>query len=325
MDTYLKNILEFPGQLTHAGLEARRLQSLAGTKFDGIVVVGMGGSGLPGEMIRELAGELGIRVPIALWKNYGLPDARTLGMKSPLYVLASFSGNTEETVSGLKALRGRPGKAAVITTGGALLRGAEVRQLPLAAFAPGELTPRQATGRMFYGLTEILFRAGLIPKRPKTFEGLSPAPFRSAGRALAKKIHGRLILFYTDFDSRHLGYFWKIRMNETAKTQAFAHSLPEMNHNEIVSFEKPVVRSAAIFIKGTLGARMAKRLRINEALLRQHGVLVHEIPLTGSSALERTWNSIMLADWAAYYLAELNKVEPGPVPIVERLKKMMQR
>lgn len=324
MDSYLKNILEFPNQLTHAGLERRRLNTLAETKPDGIVAVGMGGSGLPGEMIRELAGELGIRVPIALWKNYGLPDVRHLGMKHPLYVLTSFSGNTEETISSLAALRGRPGSAGVIATGGALLKGAEARQLPVVTFAPGELTPRQATGRMFYGLTEILFAAGLIPKRPRTFLQLSPAPFKSAGRALAKRIHGRLILFYTDFGSRHLGYFWKIRMNETGKTQAFAHSLPEMNHNEIVSFEKPVVRSAALFIKGTFSPRMAKRLRINETLLRKQGVQVGEILLKGSSGLEQTWNSIMFADWTAYYLAELNKVEPGPVRIVERLKKMMQ-
>jgi glucose/mannose-6-phosphate isomerase len=328
MDPYLKNALEFPAQLGYQGLVLENFGALKDAKTaDGLIIAGMGGSALASEVLKSCRKETGLRVPVCIWRDYGLPDPADYGLKNPLYVFVSFSGNTEETVSGLRALLAsklpRAG-VAVIATGGELAKAARAKDLALVSFPAGDLQPRQATGRMFYGLIEILFASRLIRSRVPSYTHLKPARTKAAGKRLAAKLKDRLTVVYADEASRDLGYFWKIRINETGKTQAFANVVPEMNHNELVGYEKPVAKTVALFLHEKPTGRMAKRLAINKRLLKKHGVQVIDLPLPGKTRLERTWESIMFADWTTYFLAGLYGVEAGPVPIVEGLKKLMQ-
>ena len=328
MDAYLKGVLTFTEQLGYKGLSPERLTKLKGVKPDGIILTGMGGSALASEMLLHVKKEVGLKLPVVVWRDYGLPDPADYGFKKPLVVFVSFSGNTEETVSGLVAAVKRArdyAGLAVIATGGELKALADKHSLPFMGFPALDLQPRQATGRMFYSLVEILFAAGLVAKRAPAFTHLSPLPFKAAGKALAKKIHGKLTVIYTDEAARDLGYFWKIRINETGKTQAFANVVPEMNHNELVSYEHPIAKTAAIFLHEPLMGRMAKRVAINKALLKKRGVSVIDLPFRGKTWLERSWNSIMLADWTSFFLADLQGIDAGPVPIVEKLKDLMRK
>lgn len=328
MDSYLKNVVEFNKQLGREGLSSYNLKDLKNKKVDGLFVLGMGGSGLAGEVLVATRKEIGLKAPLVLYKDYGLPDKDIYGFKNPFYVFVSFSGNTEETVSGLQAALKSPAikkSSAVIATGGELLQLAEKHGLPTVSFPASDLTPRQATGRMFYGLMEILRELKLVSSRDFSMTHLSTLSFKSAGKSLAKKLSGSLPIFYTDEAHRHLGYFWKIRINETAKTQAFLNVLPEMNHNEIVSFEKPIARTSAIFINSAEKNRLNTRIDITKNLLKKSGAKIISLNPKGKSSLEETWNMIMLADWTSYFMAEINKVKPAPVKIVEELKDRMRR
>src|SRR5687768_3092477 len=64
-------------------------------RFDAVVVTGMGGSGIAGDIIWALGLDQ-LRLPVVLHKGYGIPaftGSRTL------VVVLSHSGGTEETLS----------------------------------------------------------------------------------------------------------------------------------------------------------------------------------------------------------------------------------
>jgi len=325
-DQFEDRIERFNEQLGRKGLESFNLKKLSGTKPDLLVVAGMGGSGLAAEILQSLTKFVGLKVPLIIWKNYGLPDIRNYGARKPLYIFVSFSGNTEETISGLtEALRSKK-LAAVVASGGELQRMAERRDLPFVIFPPAGLEPRQAPGRMFYSIIEILRAANLVSGKDLDCRHLKPLEFRALGKELAKKLLKRLVLVYSDEADRDLGYIWKITLNETAKTEAFSNIIPEMNHNELVGLSNSHHPTAAIFVhKNELGPRLKKRISINKKLLKAQGVRIVDHKQDGRNDLERRWNTIMLATWTAYYMALKEKVDPKEVRIVEKLKELMRK
>ncbi len=81
---------------------------------DKIVILGMGGSAIGGEMVKYLS-ELYSAVPIWICRGYTLPqfvDERTL------VIASSYSGNTEETVSTFQQATGIHCPKLAITTAG---------------------------------------------------------------------------------------------------------------------------------------------------------------------------------------------------------------
>jgi glucose/mannose-6-phosphate isomerase len=308
MDPYYDNIVRFPAQLGNRGLTVKNLAKLRGAKPDAIIILGMGGSGLAGEILKAAAQELKIRLPILLWKDYGLPYH---GFSRPLFIVVSFSGTTEEPVSGLRALP-KNSRVGVVASSGTLMTIAQARALPLVTFPAGHLTPRQSVGTMFYAIIELLRAADLVSRVPSFFK-LSARSSRKPGERLARKLYHKLIFIYTDTAHAPLGYIWKIKFNETSKVHAFSNVIPEMNHNELTAFDAPPkgarVPAAALFLcDSRMPPRLAKRFRITRALMRLRGADVILVPLTGKTFLEQAWRTLLFADWTSYFLGKQNGI-----------------
>src|SRR3989344_2464751 len=133
MDSYTKNILNFNRQLNIRAINFSNLDGLGvGKKPDALLLAGMGGSGLVGNLLQNLAPDVKLPVPVFLWKDFGLPAQ--LPTKRPLCLFISFSGTTRETISGFKrarALKPRP-PIAVVAGGGELGTLARNFKKPLA-------------------------------------------------------------------------------------------------------------------------------------------------------------------------------------------------
>ncbi len=323
MDAYEKNIIDFGKQLTEKDITEANLGKLSGAHPDGIVIVCMGGSGLASEVLRGVEKEIGLNLPIVIWKDYNLPEHN---FKKPLYIFASFSGNTEETLSGFENIlkSGKKYLLATVTTGGRLKKLSQEKNIPFVSFDAGSLTPRQSVGIMFYGLTKILKSAGLNVKVKDYSKAIKPEQFRNEGKKLAVLLKDRIVVIYTDEAHRHLGYIWKIKTNETAKNPAFNNVLPEMDHNEIVGFENKNFKTTAIFLKSDSHPRIKKRFELTEKLLEEKGVCVIELELKGKTELEKAWRMMLLADWTTYYLAKLNGSNPIETKSIDKLKKLMR-
>lgn len=330
-EAFQKNILSFNTQLSQAGLAAHDLRRLQNLRPQRVVISGMGGSGLAGDLLQQTKKETGIAIEIVTHKAYGLPEEKS--SKRTLYVFASFSGNTEETRSGLVSLlKKKPRPALAVLTAvdadqehNTLLRLSRTHHLPLVTFPARDLTPRQSIGSMFYGLLAILRAAG-VPVRIQPFTTLRPSQFKERGRTLARFLKNRIILIYTDDAHSALGYIWKIKCNETGKALAFANVLPEMNHNEIVGFHKLQFPVAALFlVDKKQNPRLKKRFRLTERIIKTQGVNTRTLRLEGKNELEKAWRTIIVADWAAYFLAKSRKVNPTETKIVDALKALMKK
>src|SRR3989344_6527112 len=130
MEKFEQNILTLNEQLSLKALKFSGLEKLRGIKPDSIIVIGMGGSGIIGPILKNLAKDANINVPIISWNDYGLPAGC---FKKPLLIFVSFSGNTEETISGYQKAQKYRWKA-VVSGGGRLSRLAQKSQTALASF-----------------------------------------------------------------------------------------------------------------------------------------------------------------------------------------------
>ena len=317
MNDFKQAILRFNEQLSPTALRYFHLKKLSGFRPDAIVVLGMGGSGQIGDLIAGLAAELKIPVPVAVWKDWGLEG---LILKNKLYVFISFSGNTEEVLSGFKMKY----RVAAVCSGGKLKELAIKNNLPLALFPGDGLAPRQASGYLFYGAMGVIkkvFPKVLLPN----FSKINPAALEKTGRKIASHLTNKAVLVYATSNNAHLAYNWKTRLNETAKHLAFSGSLPEMSHNEITPFEKRPKNIFAIFLIDSLdSSRNRKKINLISQLLNKYGVPNLKINLQGKTRLEKTWNGLILADWVSYHLAKIKKVDPESIKLIDQLKELMR-
>ena len=316
---YRSHILEFSKQLSPSRI------TLPGTfrpiASDGIVVAGMGGSGLPGSILKELRGYLKLPFPILLWKDYGLP---THPFKKPFVLCVSFSGDTAETISAFNAARRAGYALAVVAGGGKLLRLAHNYHVPFATFPQEDLTPREAIGYTWTSVKRLLkvyfpsLRTGDLSKtiRPKTFE--------QTGKKLAADLKGAVPLIYVESSYGHVGYIWKINLNETGKVSSFSHVIPEMVHNEIAGFETAPKTFVPVFLLDrSMNKELSKKVKTVQTILTKRGFRVLSVPLVGKTPEEKTLNSIVLSHWTALYIAAQNRKNPSSTTIINEIKERM--
>src|SRR5438270_9070582 len=97
-----RRVEQLPEQMEHAWALAGEVE-LPGSfrNVQSVVVAGMGGSAIGGSLV-EAYGADEIPVPVTVWRGYGLPAYVN---ENTLVIAVSYSGNTEETLSGLLEAR----------------------------------------------------------------------------------------------------------------------------------------------------------------------------------------------------------------------------
>lgn len=310
------------------------LPPLRQTQFSQVVVCGLGGSALPCEVLMDaFADEL--TSPMRVWRTYGLPpgiDDRTL------LIFSSFSGNTEETLSGIDTLPAEARNVVVVTAGGRLARLARERGYPLIVIPtkdePEGFQPRSAFGFIVTYLARVLHAAGLMNDPARTLGGL-PAflrglDVRPEAADLASWLGDRIPVIYTD-DSHLMSVarIAKIKFNENAKRPAFFNAFPELNHNEMIGFTVPLGTFAAVYLHDpSSGPRIRERFDVMRQVFardRIDNVVFRSWEMPGSSRAERVFAALMFADWCSYYTALLGGFDPTPVPLVESFKQELSR
>lgn len=326
-------ISDFPLQVEDAVRIAEEARiTVRKTGVSSIVVTGMGGSAIGGDLIRSyLSAELAI--PFAVNRSYSLPAY--VGPKT-LVVVSSYSGNTEETLSSYRDAIRRKAKVLCITTGGATERLARKHRHTCIKVPPG-LQPRAALGYSFFPLLVALARIGFIRSQARDIrEVISGLKFRShmyrnpAGPGnmplnVAQRLHGKLPIIYSASD--HLDSVnvrWRGQISENAKHLAYGNVLPEMNHNEIVGWkvDRALMKNLSVVFLRDRGThpRVQRREEITGKIIREYASDVQEVWGEGRSLLARMISLVYFGDWVSYYLAILNKQNPTPVKVIDYLK-----
>ena len=281
-----------------------------------IVVGGMGGSGLPGRVLRTLMPERSISVH----QDYGLP---TPASAHALYIALSFSGDTEETLSFFDAVQAREYNSVVITSGGLLLERAKEAGVPYVV-VPSGMQPRDGLLALIKALLAVIGEEDELAEW-----SAHPSLEKEVGEAaatLAGEVSNRMPLFYASNRNEPLAYIAKIICNETAKVPAFSNVFSEMNHNELQSFGGPAKGAplTAVLIRDADDhERITKRMDAFSSLLLEQGVPVYPLTLPkGTRAYQTLWLWLALRS-AAHALAAQYGVPADEVPLIQRFKGML--
>jgi glucose/mannose-6-phosphate isomerase len=303
---------------------------------DLVVVLGMGGSAIGGDLVAAAAGDR-LRVPLLVQRDYHLPPG--LGDRT-LVVAASHSGDTIETVTAAGEARERKLPLVVIAAGGSLGRLAEADGTPWLRYEePGQ--PRAALGWSVGLLHELLVAAGLLidpdPLGPtvalldEIMERLGPGVDTDANPAkqLAWSILGRVPVVYGAGLMAPVARRWKTQFNENAKSWAAYEPMPEANHNAIEGSLNPRELADAPFVievrDPTESEAIAARYRVVEELLGERATNRATIWAEGPSPLARVMSAVAWGDLVSVYLAILYQTDPTPVTLLAMLKERLAR
>ena len=332
----LAAVERFPDQCREGweiGRAATGLPDAAG--LESIVVLGMGGSGVSGDVVRAVV-EPRLSLPLRVIKGYG-PLPEWIG-RNTLVFAVSYSGSTEETVAALEEAHQRGSRAVTISSGGELAEMA--RRYGLAHVQiPGGLQPRASLGYLTMPVFGVLGQIGLIPDlQPDVDEAVGvladmaarchrkKAADENPAKDLAGRLVGRVPVVYGGYGiGSTAAYRFKCDLNEYGKTPAFWGELPELDHNEIVGWNELSELTSANFVLVLLRdpdehERVALRFEITRRLIESKVAEVLEVDAEGSSALARLLSLIFVTQLAAIYVGLAYGVDPGPVEVIQKLK-----
>ncbi len=316
-------IRSLPRQISHT-IASFPPDPIRKRKIDKVLVAGMGGSGISGDLLRVVYPD----ILIINNKDYLVPgfvDKKTLA------ILISYSGNTEETLSNYDQIRKRGSSIVILTSNGNLAG----KKCSLQVNVPKGLPPRGAIGYLYAPLPIILHRFGLVAKDPTRelkdlaeFIGEYSAALERGAKKISRRIFRKLAILYANSALFHVvAQRWQCQLNENAKCLAHVNVIPEMNHNEIVGLGRPKAinrYSAVIFLNDPDAYQRNKlRVKILKKTIRQFMPEIIDVIPPGRSRLQRAFALIMLGDFVSYYCAIADRIDPLPVKRIDHLKKQL--
>jgi len=289
-----------------------------------VVVCGMGGSGISGEILSILYPEVSIRSS----KDYNIPAS--VG-KGTLAILISYSGNTEETLANYRYLSKLKVPLVTVSSNGRL----QQKRVLFKVKVPAGLPPRGALGYLYGPLPVILHRFGLIKDNP-VFGIINLVAFLKrerndldrAGEKIASHLTDKFVFIYAN--SPAFGVVanrWRCQLNENSKVICHTNVIPEMNHNEIVGFGRPrgLRAASAVILLNDPAAHARNKLRttILKEIIQNETSEVLEIEPQGKDLAQRVFWTIMLGDFLSYHLAVKTGIDPLPVKRIDYLKQRL--
>jgi glucose/mannose-6-phosphate isomerase len=326
-------VAALPRQLTagHAAAAAELRRLRAPGRPTAVVVCGMGGSAIGGDLVLAALPEL--PVPAQVVRGYRVPAWTGPGT---LVIAVSYSGDTEETLACTEQARHAGATVVCVSSGGRLAALAETNGQPLLR-VPGGGQPRAAVGSLAAPLLATLAWAGLCPGGEEDVEeaaallrdgndalAVGVPEAANAAKRLARRSFQRQVVVYGAGLTVPAARRWKGQVNENAKAPAFFNELPELDHNELMGWTSlPGVSAAslAVFLEDEReDPRLRRRAELTARGLAGRGVAVERVGARGGSRLARLFSLVQLGDYASVYLALLYGVDPTPVGAIQELK-----
>ncbi len=299
--------------------------------LENVLVLGMGGSGIAGDLLAAVAGPF-MPVPVIVSKGYEPPSFVS---EATLCFALSFSGDTEETVEAASTAAVAGARMVVMARGGELGRLADSWNAPFIPLPDGIPMPRVGLGAMAVPALAVLERIGLFPgargwigravdqlkrRRDELVKVANPA------RELARRIGRTLPMVWGGGEIGGVAALrWRNQINENAKAPAFAGVLPELTHNEICGWGQHGDVTRQVFTLLFLRhdhehPQVARRFEIVRDLMDEIVADIEEVRAAGDGALAQLFDLIMVGDFVSLYLAFQEGVDPGPIPVLDQIK-----
>jgi glucose/mannose-6-phosphate isomerase len=332
----LDHLHRFPEQCQRAWERVMKLElPHEYNNISNIVIVGMGGSAIGG----DIAGRLALtesKLPVRVHRDYGLP---AFVGENTLVIASSYSGNTEETLSAFTESLKTRSKKIVITSGGKLKQLAENKGIP-AFVIDYQAPPRAAFPSNFVPLVGIFQKLGLLGDKSADLQEavdilnklstdlIETKPLASnPAKQLAAKLWGHVSIIYGAEILSEVARRWKTQFNENSKAWAFFECFSELNHNAIAGYEFPPEVKERLFVillhSASLRPKSLLRYEATAKLLAKAGIAHEFAEARGKSALAQILSLVLLGDYCSFYLAMLNRVDPTSIDAINFIKQYL--
>lgn len=326
-------LAEFPAQLEQAFEIGSQITVPDYAKqARNLIITGLGGSAVGGDLLRSYL-QYELKVPLIVNRNYHLPE---FADENTLVIASSYSGSTEETLSAYAEAKQKGCKIICISSGGELSMNA-ASDGNYVITVPKGYQPRCALAFSFVPLLMLMSKLGYINERDNEIRALiSRMKDKSlqyttldvgtnSAIELANHISGKIPVIYSSTDILDVvNYRWRCQLNENSEILAFGNVLPEMNHNEIVGWQKnqEILRKFVVIYLADRedNPRIKKRFEIMRGIIKPCIETELVIEAEGNTKLERLFDLIYLGDWISFYLAILNKANPSAIENINILK-----
>lgn len=299
--------------------------------IENVVVLGMGGSGIAGDVLLHAAGPF-MPVPVVVVKSYVLP---AFVSDTTLVFAISFSGDTEETVEAASEAAVQGAHVVAVTRGGELGRLAEAWGAPVVPVPAGIPQPRAGIGALAIPPLVVLHEMGLFPgARQWIARAVTQLERRrdqllrpnSLAEKLARHIGRTIPLIYGGGGvATAAAQRWKTQFNENAKIPAFWNTQPELCHNEVAGWgqhgdlTRQVVTLVALRHDDE-HPQVQRRFELVYELMEEVVASIVEVRAEGEGMLAQLFDLILVGDFTSLHLAFREGVDPGPVPALDHLK-----
>jgi len=307
-------------------------------KPDNVIVVGMGGSAIGGIVLKDWLRDVA-PIPIEVWGEYELP---AYANEKTLVFVLSYSGNTEEAISGFVDAVERECMVVAVSSDGVLLEFSERLKIPFVKL-PEKIQPRCAFPYLFFPLLMALKKLGIIePEREEVEEAIevlrevrsevkpeSPTS-RNLAKRLALDVKDSVPIIYGFGIYRGVAQRIKTQFNENSKIPSKCEVFPELNHNEVVGWTGPdrLTRNFTVILIRDKNEPSEIKARIDvtkKLVLEKKAGKVTEVYARGRSKLARMFSVIYTGDFASVYLAILYGVDPTPIDVITRMKMELEK
>lgn len=317
-------ITNFPQQLEEAlriGSEAQLTD--AQHPIHNILVIGLGGSGIGGNLVAELTRDQ-LKVPMNVSKDYEIPAYVN---ENTLVIASSYSGNTEETLASLAQALAKKAQITAITSGGKVAQLSQEHGFDKIQI-PSGMPPRACLGYSFVQQLFILQKHQLIEAnytdQVQTSLDLLKAEqgnIQDLAKSLSEKLYNKIPIIYAPDGYGAVAVRLRQQINENSKMLCWHHIIPEMNHNELVGWRTESADWGPLFfLADDIPEKTKTRIKINQKIITNYASDIYEMQAKGNSRLERSLYLIHLGDWLSYYMAEKREMDPVEVKVIDYLK-----
>jgi glucose/mannose-6-phosphate isomerase len=318
------------------GIDAGQSIEKRSYDFDNIVICGIGGSAISGDILHSYLEQVGYKKQIFVNREYTLPNWVN---ERTLIVASSYSGNTEETLQAYNSATKITKNIICFTTGGELENLATKNGHQVVKMQPG-MMPRCALAMSFFSILTAFLHLDIVSKEMSenielavkdTYYNLKKSSKRyqeltnNEAIKLALLLNGKNTVLYSGKVMAPVSKRWAGQLHENSKAHAFFNVIPEMNHNEINSWDFKENNSdfRIILLKDpSENPRVHKRIKAFSELL-QDKANVYGFSSDAEYLLSRMFEMIYFGDWVSYFLALMRGVDPTPIPTITKLKELM--
>jgi len=327
----LEHVLNLGNQLK---TDLQTSEEFTSFDYERILIVGMGGSGVAGDVLKLILNQH-TNIDVEVRKAYNLTKSQIAAR--PFCLFISYSGNTEETISVVKDAIDQNLEWAAISSGGELIDLA-IKHNKKFVKVPDGLQPRAAFGLMTKAVVNYL------PNQTKEFfinacdeagnylnnltEDTSNEVFEIS-RDIANQIGSKTAVIYAGSDLTYLvAQRWKTQINENSKSKAYVGFMPEVHHNEILSWEADPDGSKNNFIlillRGDDHKKIDNRFELTKELLGSKVDVLDIKNISSDNLIKDLFHLVLIGDLVSVNLADHLNIDPFNIDAIENLKKKLK-